>query len=167
MDESVLEEKSTLKLSYVYTSLQSDTRPIYHFKVILAQSNVANLSLFYRFYFGQCYTEIVELVPFPLSDSQSTRYVNKQQLEYGILYLHIALLCGTSKFLKGNVSRHLVSLTLLFSHVKKLYIYTKLTNKYHSQTTHQSDHLHIYIYIYIYKFTSKCHSQTTPSLERR
>ena len=101
MDESVLEEKSTLKLSYVYTSLQSDTRPIYHFKVILAQSNVANLSLFYRFYFEQCYTEIVELVPFPLSDSQSTRYVNKQQLEYGILYLHIALLCGTSKFLKG------------------------------------------------------------------
>ena len=27
--------------------------------------------------------------------------------------------------------------------------------------------IHIYIYIYIYKFTSECHSQATPSSERR
>ena len=36
--------------------------------------NVASLSLFYRFYFGRCSSELVQLVPLPFSRGRSTRY---------------------------------------------------------------------------------------------
>ena len=36
--------------------------------------NVTNLSLFYRYYFGRCSSELAELVPFPYSQGRSTRY---------------------------------------------------------------------------------------------
>ena len=36
--------------------------------------NVASLSLFYRYYFGRCSSELAELVPLPYSRGRSTRY---------------------------------------------------------------------------------------------
>ena len=39
--------------------------------------NVASLSLFYRYYFGRCSSELAQLVPLPLSRGRSTRYSNR------------------------------------------------------------------------------------------
>ena len=39
--------------------------------------NVASLSLFYRYYFGRCSSELAELVPLPYSRGRSTRYSNR------------------------------------------------------------------------------------------
>ena len=36
--------------------------------------NVASLSLFYRYYFGRCSSELAQLVPLPYSPGRSTRY---------------------------------------------------------------------------------------------
>ena len=36
--------------------------------------NAASLSLFYRYYFGRCSSELVELVPLPYSEGRSTHY---------------------------------------------------------------------------------------------
>ena len=36
--------------------------------------NVASLSLFYRYYFGRCFSELVQLVPLPFSWGGSTLY---------------------------------------------------------------------------------------------
>ena len=39
--------------------------------------NVANLSLFYRYYFGRCSSELAELVPLSYSRGSSTRYSDR------------------------------------------------------------------------------------------
>ena len=39
--------------------------------------NVASLSLFYRYYFGRCYSELAQLVPLPFSPGSSTRYSDR------------------------------------------------------------------------------------------
>ena len=39
--------------------------------------NVASLSLFYRYYFGRCSSELAQLVPLPFSRGQSTRYSDR------------------------------------------------------------------------------------------
>ena len=39
--------------------------------------NVASLSLFYRYYFGRCSSELAELVPLPYSRWRSTRYSDR------------------------------------------------------------------------------------------
>ena len=36
--------------------------------------NVARLSLFYRYYFGRCSSELSKLVPFPFSQGRSSPY---------------------------------------------------------------------------------------------
>ena len=36
--------------------------------------NVASLSLFYKYYFGRCSSELAELVPLPYSQGRSTCY---------------------------------------------------------------------------------------------
>ena len=41
------------------------------------QRNVANLSLFYRYYFGRCSSELAQLVPLPFSRGRYTRYSDK------------------------------------------------------------------------------------------
>ena len=38
--------------------------------------NVASLSLFYKYYFGRCSSELVQLVPLPFSRGRSTRFSN-------------------------------------------------------------------------------------------
>ena len=39
--------------------------------------NVANVSLFYRYYFGRCSSELDQLVPLPYSRGRSTRYSDR------------------------------------------------------------------------------------------
>ena len=39
--------------------------------------NVASLSLFYRYYFGRCSSELPQLVPRPFSRGRSTRYSDR------------------------------------------------------------------------------------------
>ena len=39
--------------------------------------NVASLSLFYRYYFGRCSSELAQLVPLPFSRGRSTRYSDR------------------------------------------------------------------------------------------
>ena len=39
--------------------------------------NVACLSLFYRYYFGRCSSEVAQLVPLPYSGGRSTRYSDR------------------------------------------------------------------------------------------
>ena len=39
--------------------------------------NVASFSLFYRYYFGRCRSELAELVPLPYSRWRSTRYSDR------------------------------------------------------------------------------------------
>ena len=43
----------------------------------LACRNVASLSLFYRYYFGRCSSELAELVPLPYSRGRSTYYSDR------------------------------------------------------------------------------------------
>ena len=39
--------------------------------------NVTSLSLFYRYYFGRCLSELAQLVPLPYSRGRSTRYSDR------------------------------------------------------------------------------------------
>ena len=43
----------------------------------LAHRNVASLSLFSRYYFGRCSSELTQLVPLPYSGGSSTCYSNR------------------------------------------------------------------------------------------
>ena len=38
------------------------------------RQNVGSLSLFYRYYFGKCSSELAQLVPLPFSRGRSSRY---------------------------------------------------------------------------------------------
>ena len=49
-------------------SLAASLEPLAH------RRNVASLSLFYRYYFGRCSSELAQLVPLPFSRGSSTRY---------------------------------------------------------------------------------------------
>ena len=39
--------------------------------------NLARLSLFYRYYFGGCSSELAQLIPLPFSQGRSTRYSDR------------------------------------------------------------------------------------------
>ena len=52
-------------------SLASSVEPWAHCR------NVASLSLFYRYYFGRCSSELGQLVPLPYSGGRSTRYSDR------------------------------------------------------------------------------------------
>ena len=41
------------------------------------RGNVASLSLFYRYYFGRCSSELAQLVPLPFSRGRSTLYFDR------------------------------------------------------------------------------------------
>ena len=49
-------------------SLAASLEPLAH------RRNVASLSLFYRYYFGRCSSELTQLVPLPFSRGRSTHY---------------------------------------------------------------------------------------------
>ena len=46
-------------------------------ETLARRRNVANLSLFYRYYFGRCSLELAQLVPLNFSRGGSTRYSNR------------------------------------------------------------------------------------------
>ena len=52
-------------------SLAASLEPLAH------HQNVANLSFFYRYYFGRCSSELAQLVPLPFSQGKSTRYSDR------------------------------------------------------------------------------------------
>ena len=52
-------------------SLAASLEPLAH------RQNVATLSLFYRYYFGRCSSELAQLVPLPFLWERSTRYSDK------------------------------------------------------------------------------------------
>ena len=52
-------------------SLAASLEPLAHCR------NVASLSLFYRYYFGRCSSELAQLVPLPFSQGRSTRYSDR------------------------------------------------------------------------------------------
>ena len=52
-------------------SLAASLEPLAH------RRNVASLSLFYRYYFGRCSSELAQLVPLPFSRDRSTRYSDR------------------------------------------------------------------------------------------
>ena len=52
-------------------SLAASLEPLAH------RRKVASLSLFYRYYFGKCSSELVQLVPLPYSRGRSTRYSDR------------------------------------------------------------------------------------------
>ena len=52
-------------------SLAASLEPLAHCR------NVASLSLFYRYYFGRCSSELAQLVPLPFSRGRSTLYSDR------------------------------------------------------------------------------------------
>ena len=52
-------------------SLAASLEPLAH------RRNVASLSLFYRYYFGRCSSELAQLVPLPFSRGRSTGYSDR------------------------------------------------------------------------------------------
>ena len=52
-------------------SLAASFEPLPH------HQNVVSLSLFYRYYFGKCSSELAQLVPLPYSRGRSTRYSDR------------------------------------------------------------------------------------------
>ena len=52
-------------------SLATSLEPLAHCR------NVASLSLFYRYYFGRCSSELAQLVPLPFSRGRSTCYSDR------------------------------------------------------------------------------------------
>ena len=52
-------------------SLAASLEPLAH------RRNVTSLSLFYRYYFGRCSSELGQLVPLPFSGGRSTRYSDR------------------------------------------------------------------------------------------
>ena len=55
----------------VVPSLAASLEPLAH------RRNVASLSLFYRYYFGRCSSELAQLVPLPFSRGRSTHYSDR------------------------------------------------------------------------------------------
>ena len=55
----------------VGTSLAVSLEPLVHHR------NLASLSLFYRYYFGRCSSELARLVPLPSSRGRSTHYSDR------------------------------------------------------------------------------------------
>ena len=54
----------------VCSSLAGSVEPLAH------HWNLASLSLFYRYYFGRCSSELAQLVPLPYSQGKATGYSN-------------------------------------------------------------------------------------------
>ena len=46
-------------------------------ELLAHRQNVASLSLFYRYYFGRCSSELAQLVPLPFSGGRFTRYSDR------------------------------------------------------------------------------------------
>ena len=67
----LLDKLQKLICRIVGPSLADSLEPLAH------RRNVAGLSLFYRYYFGRCSSELAELVPRPFSRGRSTLYSDR------------------------------------------------------------------------------------------
>ena len=71
---------SQLLLGIVRQATKADMQDCWSFTSLepLAHSrNVASLSLFYRYYFSRCSSELTQLVPLPFCQRNSTRYSDR------------------------------------------------------------------------------------------
>ena len=59
-------------------SLLASLEPLAHCR------NVASLSLFYRYYFGRCSSELAEMVPLSYSQGRSTRYSDRLHNDFSV-----------------------------------------------------------------------------------
>ena len=66
----------------VSPSLAASLEPLTH------RRNVASLSLFYRYYFGTCPSELAQLVPLPFSRGRSTHYSDRLQ-DFSVTFLDV------------------------------------------------------------------------------
>ena len=64
----LLEKLQKLIYRTVGPSINASLEPLAHHR------NVASLSLFYRYYFGKCSSELTQLVPLPCSQRRATRF---------------------------------------------------------------------------------------------
>ena len=67
----LLDKLQKLICRTVGPSLAASLEPLAH------RRNVASLSLFYRYYFGRCSSELAQLVPLPFFRGRSTRYSDR------------------------------------------------------------------------------------------
>ena len=67
----LLDELQKQKCRTVGPSLAASLEPLVH------RQNVASLSLFYRYYFGRCSSELAQLVPLSYSRGRSNRYSDR------------------------------------------------------------------------------------------
>ena len=67
----ILDKLQKLICRIVGPSLAASLEPLAH------HQNVASLSLFYRYYFGRCSSELAQLVPLPLSQGRPTHYSDR------------------------------------------------------------------------------------------
>ena len=81
----------------------------------MAILNVASLSLFYRYYFGRCSSELAQLFPLPFSRGRSSRYSDRLygfsvtiRRSYKDVYVN-SLFPRTAKLtgFKSRINRHL------------------------------------------------------------
>ena len=66
-----------LLLGFVRQATKTDMQDSASLEPLAHRRNVASLSLFYRYYFGRCYSELAQLVPLPFSRGRSTRYSDR------------------------------------------------------------------------------------------
>ena len=67
----LLDELQKQMCRTVGPSLAASLEPVAH------RQNVASLTLFHRYYFGRCSSEVAQLVPLPYSRGRSTRYSDR------------------------------------------------------------------------------------------
>ena len=90
-------------------SLAASLEPLAH------RGNVASLSLFYRYYFGRCSSELAKLVPLPFSRGRSTRYsdVNSFFPRTAKLWNSLPMECLPLTYdlsgFKSRINRHLLT----------------------------------------------------------
>ena len=67
----IVRQATKTDIQVVGPSLAPSLEPLAH------HQNVASLSLFYRYYFGRCSSELAQLVPLPFSRGRSTHYSDR------------------------------------------------------------------------------------------
>ena len=67
----IVRQATKTECRIVGPSLSASLEPLAH------RRNLASLSLFYRYYFGRCSSELAQLVPLPFSRGRSTHYSDR------------------------------------------------------------------------------------------
>ena len=78
-------------------SLAASVEPLAH------RWNVASSSLFYRYYFGRCSSELAQLVPLPFSRERSTRYSDRLH-EYSVTGMSMSTVSFLTQLDSGILS---------------------------------------------------------------